>query len=155
MDIIPTSATSVTAPAVSDDAAQSPQHPVIQVGEDEFSAMLEVLKPAAQSPIQVRDDGRKALPVRAPGLGSDRVLQLCQALASGPTFSPFEVIPQKVEAACRRGVHDSSLRRMQFQPRRGCPVLDPFQRLAGFRLASAYLIISNPAAAIRWSSRSR
>src|SRR5208282_5633975 len=137
MDIIPTSAAAVTALAVSEDAAQSPQHPVIEVGEDEFSAMLEVLKPAAQSPIQVRDDGREALPVRAPALDTNRVLQLGQALASGPTFPPFEVIPQKVEAAFGCGVYDPRLGRVQLQSRCRGPALYPFQRLAGFRLAPA------------------
>ena len=67
-------------------------------GEREAMTVLEVLKPASQGPIQVGDDGLQALSVVTPGLGSNRVFELVQALLARPTLARFEVVTQKVKA---------------------------------------------------------
>src|SRR5208337_2615379 len=135
LDIIPSSSAALATLPMTEETAQAPPHPVIQIREDKGTAMLEILKPAAQGPVQIRDDGRQALPVGAPGLGPDRVFQLSQALLPGPTFAPLKMIAQKVEAACLRSVDDPCLGRVQAQCGAYRPAPHPFQRLAGFRLA--------------------
>ena len=125
------------APAFAQDAPQSRAHPLIERSKRRRMAVLEISIPAAQRPVQVRDNDRETLPVGTPGLGTQRVLQLVQALSPGPSRPPCEVIAQKVEATRCGGVHDPRLRRMQLQSRRSGPTLHPFQRLAGFRLVPA------------------
>src|SRR5208337_5618204 len=100
------------APAFAEDAPQPHTQPRIEHRKRRGVAMFEISKPALQGPVQVRDDDLQTLPVGAPGLGTDRVLQLVQALAPGPSLPLLEVIAQKVEATRLRGVHDPRLRRM-------------------------------------------
>ena len=70
--------------AFTQDASQPHAQPPIQLRKRPEAAVLEVSKPALQRPVQVRDDGRETIPMATPGLGAQRVLQLIQALASGP-----------------------------------------------------------------------
>src|SRR6516164_8429792 len=78
-------------------ATQPHAHPFVQGDEHESTTVLEVLKPASQGPVQVREDGLQALSVVTPGLGPNRVLELVQALLAGPTFAACEVITQEVK----------------------------------------------------------
>ena len=78
-------------------ATQPHAHPFVQGDEHESTTVLEVLKPASQGPVQVREDGLQALSVVTPGLGPNRVLELVQALLAGPTLAACEVITQEVK----------------------------------------------------------
>jgi hypothetical protein len=131
LDIIPAVSAALPAATMTEDASQASPHPAAQVRKDKGTAMLEVLKPAAQTAVQDRDERGKARAVGTPGLGSDRVLRLIQALSPRPTQPPFEVIAQKIEAARWPGVHNPRLHRMQSESRWRGPHSHLFQRSFG------------------------
>src|SRR5260370_15345527 len=87
LDIVPAASAALPAPTMAENTAQAPPHPAVAVGENKGTAMLEILKPAGQGTVPVREDGRQPVSVRAPGLRTNRFLQLIHALSPGPTFS--------------------------------------------------------------------
>src|SRR5215469_11575649 len=107
------------------DAPQPHPDPAVQVGERSAMTVLEVPQPAAQGPVQVRDDGRQTLSLGAPRLGTDRLFELLQALRAWPAIAALKGIAQKVKAARLRSVEDTRLRRVQSQSRRNRPRLHP------------------------------
>src|SRR6516162_9608339 len=135
--MIRTPAASFPLAAEAPQATQPHAHPFVQGDEHESTTVLEVLKPASQGPVQVREDGLQALSVVTPGLGPNRVLELVQALLAGPTFAACEVITQEVKAAVLRGVHHPCLDRVQGQSHGRGPVPHPFQRLLSGYLSPA------------------
>ena len=100
---------------VAQDAAQSHAHPAIQCGERGLIAVLEILKPAHQGSIQIDEGGLKALPVRAPGLGSDGVWKFPLTLRARPFAALLEMVTEKIETARLGGVHNPRLDRVQRQ----------------------------------------
>ena len=160
--MIPAAMPSPSVASLAQQATHSHTHPLVHQRERRAVTVFEVRKPSGQAAVQVRDDRRQAVPVSSPGLDSNRVLQLLQALSPRPTQTTFEMVAQKIEAACLRSIHDPGLDRMQRESRRGSPRphrSSAWRASASLRhkitKSSAYLTISNPAAAIRWSSVSR
>ena len=88
-----------TPAALAQDAAKPHPHPTVEAPECGPVAVLEVLIPAPQGPVDVRDDLPEAVAVGAAGLGPYRVLDLPQAPLAGPAIAPLEVVAQEVEAA--------------------------------------------------------
>src|SRR3974390_2471014 len=88
---------SLSAPPAAQDAAQSHAHPAVQRSERGLMAVIKILKPAHQSAIQIDDGGLQALPVRAPGLGPNRVSKFPLTLPARPSQAPLEVVTEKVE----------------------------------------------------------
>ena len=75
-------------------------------------AVLEVPKPAYQGSIQIDDGGGKALPMRARGLGPNRVAKFPLTLPARPLAALLEVVTEKIETARLGGVHDARRERM-------------------------------------------
>src|SRR5271157_3009886 len=123
---------SLSAPPAAQDAAQSHAHPTVQRGERGLMAVLKIPKPAPQGLIQIDEGGRQALPVRAPGLGSNCVSKFSLTLPAWPFAALLEMVAEKIEAPWLGGVHNSRLDRMQSQS--GCcrPALHLFQRPLSF-----------------------
>src|SRR5271167_3979479 len=127
-------------------ATQPHAHPFVQGDEREAMTVLEVLKPASQGPVQVGEDGLQALPVVTPGLSSNRVLELAQALLARPTIAALEVVAEEVKAANLPGVHNPRLDRVQGQSHREGPIPHHFQPLLGGYLSPAkhYEVVGVP-----------
>ena len=97
-------------------------------------AVLKISKPALQGSVQIDDGGRQALPVRAPGLGPNRVSKFPLTLPARPSLALLEMVTEKIEAPRLGGIHDSRLDRMQRQSGLRRPPSHLFQRLLSFRL---------------------
>src|SRR2546426_12684768 len=106
--------------------------PLVEPDEGEGVTVLEIFKPAHQGPVDVRDDGLKALPVSASGFGSDGVFEHLLALPARPVIASLEMVAQKIEAARLRGVHNPCLGRMQFETGLRRPRLHPLKRGSAF-----------------------
>ena len=106
------------------DTAQAHSYPAIQRAKGRAMTVLEILKPADQGPIQVRDDRRKALTPHALRLYSDGVFELLETLGPRPTFTLLEMITQKVKPAGGAGIDNPSFRRVQRKSGLGCPCLN-------------------------------
>jgi hypothetical protein len=79
-------------PLAAQDAAQAHPYPLVQGHKGGAMTMLEIPKPSLQGPAQVRHDGGQALPVGAPPLGANRVIELLQAFRTWPARTPFEMV---------------------------------------------------------------
>jgi len=125
---------SPTLPAlpVAQDAAQAHAHPAVQRGEGEFMAVFKIAKPALQGSVQIDDGGGQALPLRAPGLDSNRVAQFPLTFSTRPSLAPLEMVTEKVEAPRLGGIHDLRLDRMQRQSGLCRPASHLFPRLLSF-----------------------
>ena len=98
------------------DAAQSASNPSVQSPKRPLMAVLEILKPAFQCPVQIGCNNGHTVAVTASGLSSDRVFELLKALLAGPTCASFKVIAKKIKALPRFvGIHDAGLFRVQGQ----------------------------------------
>src|SRR5258707_5365846 len=75
--------------------------------------VLEILKPAGQTAVELGEDHGKRVPVVTARVMANRGLEFRQALCPGPFHAPFKVIPEKLKAASLGGVHDARLSRMQ------------------------------------------
>src|SRR5206468_12992473 len=113
--MIPPPAAPLLALAFAQDATQPHPEPLVQAGKRRPVAVLEVLQPAHQRLIDIRDDRLEALAVRAPGLGSDRVFQLLEALPTRPAIAALEVVAQEVGSTGLGGINDPSLFRVERQ----------------------------------------
>ncbi len=77
--------------------------------------MFEVLKPAFQETIDVRDDLFQTVTVGASGLASNCVLEFLETFLSRPSVSPLKVIPQEVKPSLLRGIYHVGLFRVKCQ----------------------------------------
>src|SRR2546425_917982 len=134
--MVPTSATPLPALALAEDTSQPLPQPLVEPDEGEGVTVLEIFKPAHQGPVDVRDDGLKALPVSASGFGSDGVFELLLTLPARPVIASLEMVAQKIKAARLRGVHNPCLGRMQFETGLRRPRLHPLKRGSSFGFSS-------------------
>ena len=98
--------------------------------------MLEVPKPAFQCEIQIRADGSYTSSIAASGLAPYGVFEFIQALLARPFLSLFKMVAKEVEPSSLAGINDPCFSRVQFQSVFFYPVVDLFQRLLRFLLAS-------------------
>ena len=145
-DMIEPVATSGAPTTSAKDTAQAHSYPAIQRAKGRAMTVLEILKPADQGPIQVRDDRRKALTPHALRLNSDGVFELLETLGPRPTFTLLEMITQKVKPAGGAGIDNPSFRRVQRKSDLGCPCLNQSQRpkRLTFRPAKKHEVIGVP-----------
>src|SRR5271166_2015379 len=119
-----------------EDTAQSPSHIAINGLQDMRPTVLEVPKPAFQCEIQIRADGFHTSSIVASGFAPYRVFEFIQALLARPFLSPFKMVAKEVEPSSLTGINDPCFCRVQFQSVFFYPVVDLFQRLLRFLLAS-------------------
>src|SRR5689334_8161271 len=77
---------------VAQDAAKTHPGPLVEIGKGAPQAVLEVLQPAPLNRLEVRDDPLEAMPTCAPGLTSDLVLELLEALLARPLVTLLELV---------------------------------------------------------------
>ena len=70
--------------AFAENTAQPHPHPAVLSPERGLVAMFEILKPAPQRFVHVRDDYRQRVSISPPRLAADSVTQLLDALRSRP-----------------------------------------------------------------------
>src|SRR5262245_5787951 len=105
--MIETAAAASATTTMAKDAAQTHADPAVKIDKSPATAVLKVLKPAFQRPIDIQDDDRQAKAIVPSRLLTNRVFEFPQTLASRPALARFEVISQKIKAAGLRGIHDS------------------------------------------------
>jgi len=121
------------------DAAQSASNPTIQYRKRPLVAVLEILKPAFQSPVQMGCDIGQTLAVASSGLGSDRVFEFLKAILAGPSCTSFKVVAKKIKSLSRFAyVHDAGLLRVQYQSSFRNQLADLVQSLFCLRFVFAH-----------------
>jgi hypothetical protein len=79
-------------------ASQSAANKSVFQAECLGAAVLEVLKPAPQRPVYVRDDLRHAVSGGSFGLRPNRISEFLEAFAARPALASLEVIAKKIKA---------------------------------------------------------
>ena len=108
--------------------AHTPTNPRVE-GLEGAVAVFEVRKPATERAVDVVDDDREAVPVRATRLLSHRSFEFRQALPTRTPIRPREVIAEKFKAARLLHIHEMGFLGMQLHARRHRPALHERQRL--------------------------
>ena len=111
--IRPPAAASLPHPG-SKDAPKAHPDPGVQGREDTVVAVFVVFKPATKGLIHLHDDLPEATAGAPARLGSDRVLELLQALWSGAARAVLKAVAQKVKGFDLR-IDDPRLGRVQRQ----------------------------------------
>ena len=119
-------AASSTTMTMAEDAAQTHTDPTVQCQEREPTAVLKVLEPSFQSPIDAQDDDRKTMPIVPFSFLTDGVAEFSQAPSARPSLTLLKVISEKIESSRLRCVDDLCLFRMQSQSGFGRPLLHLF-----------------------------
>ena len=95
------------------DRPQPPSDPPINRREGVGVTVLEVCEPAPEDWIDGLNDPPETVSVRSTRPLSERILELSQTLLTRVASPLLEVISEKVEPACRCGVDESGLLRME------------------------------------------
>ena len=111
--MIQSSTSTTSAFPLAEDRTQSHSYPSIQRSKRSAVAVLEILKPATQAPVDIGNDDLQAMPVAAMGVSTKGVFEFLDTLDSRPAQATFKVIPQKIESTGLRGIHDPGLFRMK------------------------------------------
>ena len=114
--------------------SQPHPNPSVQARKGRAMTVFEVFKPAPHCPIDVRDNGLQASPIRPLGLGSHCILQLCKTPSSRPPHPSLEMVPKKVEASWLGGIYDPRLFCVKSQACSLHPFFYLLQTPLGFRL---------------------
>ena len=129
------SAPTPTAPTFPEYAAQAHAYPGVQRSKGSIMAVFEILKPAFEGPVDIRDNREETMAIITPGLVTDRIPEFRQTLTPGPAYAPFKMITQKVEAAANGRINDAGFGRVQSKASLGRPSLNHSQgdKSLGFR----------------------
>ena len=83
---------------LAEDTAQTHPDPRVEDGKRAV-AVFEILQPAPERAVDVVDDDREAVPVRAPRFLTHRVFELLATLLTHPPMVALEMIAKKIKAA--------------------------------------------------------
>src|SRR5262245_50612122 len=81
------------------EAAQPPSHETVQRRKHVAHAVLVILIPAAQAPVDAANDFFPAPSLLALRVAAQRFFEPLQALVTRPAMAPLEVIPEEVKAS--------------------------------------------------------
>lgn len=121
-------APSPTAATLAQNAAQTHADPLVKGTERGPVAVLEVCKPAHQTPIDIRDDHGKTVPICTLRLGTEGCLELLETLRPRPAHPPLKMIPEEVESPAGGGIDDTGFCGVKRKPGLGCPALSQSRR---------------------------
>src|SRR5690606_38477804 len=123
--------------ATTEDAAQAPANPAVDVSECGPVTVLEVVEPSSKDRVQQIDDLREAPPVVAARVLAELLPQAYHALLARPSHASLEVVAEEVKASTLRRIDEFRLLGMKRELALGHQLAEKGQGFLGIPFRTA------------------